>query len=232
MYTKRKLLTWLVAICLFLGCMTGVASGEAGKKDATAPDTASATYAPVRAATYTSDAHGISFQYPEDWFLLDKEMIGEVDLAALEEAGLTVSEEQLEMMMQSMEALFYDLSRSNMMMAANFNFVVGESGGLSAELLSNEAMMAQIVAMFDQQYSAMFGNFSWVQEPALVEMGDHTVLQYIVEYEMSQVAIQAYQVLMFNGAELYTFTYSVAGAYADDALYTLLEDIIATVTFE
>ena len=209
-----KKMTILVALLLCLGLvMPGLA--ETG----------------TAVAAYESEEYGVSFEYPETWMEISMDTFSDEKTREQLQATLGLSDEMIEMALSSAAVTLYAVDMEAKGVGPNLNMVVSDGAGLTVEMLTDDASIAGIKSMVEQQLGAMVSDFEWLVEPEALTFGDNLSLAYAMRYTMGQIEADNVQVMMVANDMLYTFTFTANQGDLDDAVMETLEAIFESITF-
>ena len=175
-----------------------------------------------------ADKLAIKVQTPEGWLYIDtaEELKGET-LAVLEGAGF--GPEFIELLRNSLIIYFFDMENKTDTFSPNFNINATEMRGVKQSDLPDG--LADIKAMIEAQYSKLFDNFKWEEEPAIKNIGNNDYVVMVTSYTMLGIDIIGCQAITVYNGVMYTFTYSATPDKYNDDLLVLFDSVLATVEF-
>lgn len=215
----KKALSFLLVVCL-LCALTACGSQPAAPID------------PIAGYVYySSEEHGVQFQYPEEWQEMSKDVLNDPEMLAEMEAKTGLSRDVLEPALQTAVVCFYDLDAATEAFTPSYNLVVAESGGLTESAMKSGALLKQLKEQTEQQYTASFDSFTWLTEPKAEKIGNHTVVTYTSQYSMGTLTLVGHQTIAVYKDKSYVFTYSAIDNAPSAETLEQINTIIGSIEF-
>ena len=177
---------------------------------------------------YTSSTYGFSIYHPASWVVADAQEIA----ALVEQLAHLLNDDALALFENAADTdaavTWFDPTNATPTFMANTSIIVGESGGLTVEMLQEDEAKEILAEMFDELLAETFTSYVRIGDVVGVTAGDNYFIVFEANVSMLGADSSFFQAITVVGNNLYTFTFSTPHGALDVELFiSMLETFTA-----